>query len=61
MERLLSRREVQRTLGQISLSTFKRMRRSGELPAPIKISARRVGWQESAIAEFIRSKLEGEK
>lgn len=50
--RLLSISEVVYSLG-ISKPTLYRGIKSGNLPAPVKISARRVGWRSSDIAKVV--------
>lgn len=41
---------------RLSYSTIERSIRSGLFPAPVKLSARRVAWRESVIAEWERSR-----
>jgi predicted DNA-binding transcriptional regulator AlpA len=53
--RIRSRREAAELLG-VSLATIDRMVRSGELPAPIHLSVRRVGWQTGVLLDWIASK-----
>lgn len=50
--RLLSIDEVIHALG-ISKPTLYRGIRSGILPAPVRISARRVGWRSTDIARIV--------
>lgn len=42
----------------ISVTTLWRMRRRGELAAPIRISRGAVGWPESVLREFIERRAE---
>lgn len=40
----------------VSRSTVYRMVAAGDLPSPVKISIRRVGWLEQDIDDFLESK-----
>lgn len=37
----------------VSVTTLWRLRRTGEFPPPIRLSARRIGWRVSAIQEYL--------
>lgn len=50
--RLIPADEVVQILG-ISRPTLYRGIKAGTLPAPVKITARRVGWRSTDIAQFI--------
>lgn len=49
------RREAAKRLS-VSLATLDRMVKDGRLPAPIRLSTRRVGWPSTVIDQFINSK-----
>ena len=53
--RILSPRQISDVLG-LSLCTLWRMRRRGELPDPIRISAGRVGWRESDVLAWLKQR-----
>ena len=54
-ERVLSGAEAAERIG-LSHSTFKRLRRRGELPPAILISDRRVGWKLSALLNWLNGR-----
>jgi prophage regulatory protein len=54
MDRYLSRDEVIHATG-LSRSTIQRKEAKGEFPRRRKISANRVGWLESEVAEWLQS------
>lgn len=60
MEKVIKQPELQNMLG-ISRGTLFNMRNSGDLPAPIKISSRCVGWLQSEIDEWLRSRPRAER
>jgi predicted DNA-binding transcriptional regulator AlpA len=37
----------------LSIPHFRRLYRSGDVPAPIKLSARRLGWRVSTLIEWL--------
>lgn len=55
LSRLVSPAEMLTLLG-VSSPTLWRMRRRGELPEPIRISAGRVGWREDVVAAWLESR-----
>lgn len=48
------RRTAQET--NLSTATIDRLRISGDFPAPIKLSARRVGWRRSTIMAWLQTR-----
>lgn len=40
----------------LSRTTIKRLRRSGDFPQPIKLSANRLGWYETDITDWLASR-----
>lgn len=59
MERYLDRGELRRRLGDCSASTVRRMVAAGELPPPRLISTGRLGWLESEVDGWMRSRPVG--
>ena len=57
-QRLLRAREVYVERLRISRSSFYTLVREGKFPRPVQITARRVGWRESAVEAFIASRPE---
>jgi prophage regulatory protein len=55
LDGLLNRAAVIATTG-LSRATIDRMRKSGEFPEPIKLSARRVAWTRASVSEWIASR-----
>jgi predicted DNA-binding transcriptional regulator AlpA len=55
LNKVRSRREAAELLG-VSVATLDRMVRSGALPPPLQISARRVGWQNCVLVDWIADK-----
>lgn len=55
IDRVMSWLEVQRTVG-LSRPQIWRLRRDGEFPAALKLSEHRVGWLESEIQAWLRSR-----
>ncbi len=55
LTRILNPREVERLTG-LSAATIWRLRQRGELPEPIRLSPRRVGWPESTIAGWLEQR-----
>ena len=53
--RILSPAQLSELIG-LSLVTIWRLRRRGELPAPLRISAGRVGWPEAVIQQWLDSR-----
>ena len=53
--RILSVRQSATLLG-VSVSTFRRMRRQGTLPAPIRVGVRRIGWKVSDLLAAIEAR-----
>lgn len=51
-DRLIRRAEAAAFLA-VGVSTLDRMVGDGRLPAPIKLSARIVGWRESTLEQFL--------
>ena len=45
----------------VSKSTLWRMRRDGELPEPINLSNRLVGWEKSTIESWLRERSSNKK
>ncbi len=43
----------------LSRSTLYRLVKTGELPAPIKLSAQAIGWRESDLHQFIAKRAGG--
>ena len=58
LDRIIRPRELESVLS-VSQATLWRMRRRGELPQPLRISAGAVGWRESTISEWLDQR-EGE-
>ena len=57
-ERILRRPDVEKATG-LSRSTIYAAIKTGEFPAPVRLTGRRaVGWRETDIEEFIRSRSE---
>lgn len=54
--RLIPKAEVQLRLGGLSDTTLWRMWRSGDLPAPVRVSRGRSMWLENEIESFIKSR-----
>ncbi|MGO4685798.1 helix-turn-helix transcriptional regulator [Hyphomicrobium sp. 2TAF46] len=54
-ERLLRARAVYERLG-VGRSTFYALVRSGEFPAPVRISEQAVGWLESNVNAWIQNR-----
>ena len=52
---ILSLRELADLTG-LSASTLARMRRSGDLPEPVRISAGRIGWRTVDIQKWLASR-----
>lgn len=50
--RLVRRTEAAGTLG-ISLATLDRMTKDGRIPAPIRVSAKVIGWREEVLQSWI--------
>ena len=50
-----SRREAAKIMG-VSVRTLTRMERSGQAPPRIRVSARIVGYRDSAINEFLNAR-----
>lgn len=40
----------------MSLPTFKRLRAKGEMPNPVRISERKLGWRIGALVDLIRER-----
>ncbi len=59
MERFLLLAEVE-NIHPVSRQTRWRMVRAGSFPAPIRISAGRIGWRESDILKWVEAKRSGE-
>lgn len=59
--RIMRPAEVFKAVG-LSGATVWRLRRRGEFPSPVRLSANRIGWHEDAVNEWIasRQKVEGE-
>jgi prophage regulatory protein len=55
MQRILRRRDVE-TLTGLSRSTLYAMMADGNFPSPIKLGKRAVGWQDTDLTEWIRSR-----
>jgi prophage regulatory protein len=55
LERILRRDEVETVTG-LKRSTIYDAMKSGSFPAPLKLTARAVGWPESTILEWIASR-----
>lgn len=51
--------EVRRRLGNISRTTLWRAVQLGHFPAPARISARRIGWAEHQVTEWLEKKFGG--
>jgi len=51
----MSRQEVAQLLG-VSTATLYRMALAGQLPAPIRVSTRRIGWQTGALLDWLAKK-----
>lgn len=58
MQNIITRTELSKRLN-LSLPTIWRMTRDGQLPKPLKISARRVGWIEADIEAWLATKRQG--
>lgn len=57
MSRILRRPEVEKKTG-LSRSTIYANIHAGTFPSPVRIGKRAVGWRETDIEEFIRSRCE---
>ncbi|MDW9902036.1 AlpA family phage regulatory protein [Sinorhizobium meliloti] len=57
MQTILRRDAVERATGLPRSTIYEKMSR-GEFPKPIKISAKSVGWLESEIAAWQKSRIE---
>ena len=55
MSNLLTRREVESRFG-ISKTTVYRLMQCGAFPKPVRIGVRAVRWDESEIAEWVKSR-----
>jgi len=55
-EKILRRPEVEERTGLKRSSLYAAIK-NGEFPSPIKLSERAVGWTESSINEWIKSKV----
>ena len=55
VDRLLRVREVLRIVG-VSRATLYEMVRRGAFPAPVRISARAVGWKQSEVQRWLPSR-----
>ncbi|MGF1768624.1 AlpA family phage regulatory protein [Enterovibrio makurazakiensis] len=55
MNRILRVKEISELLG-LSKSTIWRMRREGLFPAPLRLGPRAVGWRESDVTDWIKSR-----
>jgi predicted DNA-binding transcriptional regulator AlpA len=53
--RILSVRQGAMLLG-VSVSTFRRLRLQGTLPAPIRVGVRRIGWKASDLLAAIEAR-----
>lgn len=56
-DRILRRKDVEELTG-LSRSTIYRHVGAGTFPAPIQLTKRLIGWRESAIADWIDSRIE---
>jgi prophage regulatory protein len=56
-DRIVRPAEVAEALG-VSKVTLWRMRRRGDLPAPLRISANAVGWRESTVSRWLDEREE---
>ena len=56
--RIIRRREVEAATG-MSRSSIYRMVAAGEFPAPVKLSARSVGWKAGDVADWLESRVAG--
>jgi prophage regulatory protein len=54
-DRILRRPEVERLTG-LSRATIYRQVQAGNFPAPIKLTARLIGWRYGVIAEWIQTR-----
>jgi prophage regulatory protein len=57
LSRIISQRELIALTG-LSAATIGRMRRCGELPDPIRLSSRRLGWRTSDIEAWMSARVE---
>ncbi len=55
LSRILSPRELGELIG-LAPATLWRMRRRGDLPAPIRLSPNRVGWREDVISAWLAAR-----
>jgi len=55
-DRILRRREVQRTTG-LSRSSLYRLIAAGSFPSPIQLSANAVGWLETEVSAWIEARV----
>ncbi len=55
---VLSMAELEKRL-DLNRTTILRMVRNGEFPKPFKLGARRIGWRDTAIDEWLRSREAG--
>ena len=58
VERLLRARDVYADRLHLSRSAFYDLVRNGDFPPPVRITAQRVGWRESAVDSWVRSRPE---
>jgi predicted DNA-binding transcriptional regulator AlpA len=58
-ERIVSLREARAILGNISPSTLRRWRLAGELPAPVRIGPRRIGYPLSVLQRRVAEMIGG--
>jgi prophage regulatory protein len=54
-ERVLDTQQAAEFVG-LSIPHFRRMYRSGQVPSPIKIGTRKLGWKLSALIAFLAEK-----
>ncbi|WP_224798112.1 helix-turn-helix transcriptional regulator [Idiomarina abyssalis] len=60
MDKIVKQPELIKALG-VSRGTLFNMRRDGTIPAPRKISSRCVGWLQSEIDEWLKSRPSAER
>lgn len=53
--RILSAKQGAELLG-VSIATFRRLYWAGEMPPPLRVSARRLGWPVSALLAYAESR-----
>lgn len=45
----------------LSLNTVKRLRRRGDLPTPLQLAPRAIGWPESTVRDWIESRAKAQR